>query len=218
MDILLPLAVVTVLALAAAAYNLGANSEPTCTQCPHCRQRQLDRERRADEAREREEQLLRAVRALPEPPADLIAEPADEPGARPRPLHRILVAYDGGRTARLALERAAQLAKGLGVSISVLSVVPIHQGRMPIDPWDDQSVHAHQLADAETYLETAGVTAELMERAGDPGAVIAKTADEGAYDAVLVGSDRVGGLARAIFGSVPVYVAAHTRAMVIIVH
>jgi nucleotide-binding universal stress UspA family protein len=72
--------------------------------------------------------------------------------------------------------------------------------------------------DAETYLETAGVSAELVELVGDPGAVIAKTADEGAYDAVLVGSDRVGGLARAIFGSVPTYVAAHTRAMVIIVH
>jgi len=218
MNIFYVLAVMLAVAVAVAAYQLGSATEPTCTQCPHCRQRQLDRERRADAERQREEQLLRGVRTLPEPPASLFAEPGDQLQGRPRPLLRLLVAYDGGRTARSALARAVQLAKGLGASISVLSVVPLLRGRMPIDPWDDQSVHAHQLAEAGSYVETAGMTARLIERVGSLGEVIAKMADEGGYDAVLIGSDRAGGLARMLFGSVPSYVASHTRSTVIIVH
>jgi nucleotide-binding universal stress UspA family protein len=218
MNLLFFLAAAMTLAVAAAAYQLGSTTEPSCTQCAHCQQRQRDRERRLDEAQQREDQLLRAFRALPEPPVREAAPPAAESETRQQALSRFLVAYDGGQAARRALARAAQLAKGLGASISVLSVVPVEPGRLPFSPWDDQSVHAQQLEEAESYLATAGVKAQLLGRVGRPAEVIARTADEGAYDAVLLGSDRVGGLARAVFGSIPAYVTAHTRSTVIIVH
>jgi nucleotide-binding universal stress UspA family protein len=96
--------------------------------------------------------------------------------------------------------------------------VPVYAGRRPINPADDRVVHAQQLMDAEAYLATEGVEAQLIERTGQPGDVIARTANEGAFDAVLMGSGRLGGIARFIFGGVPAHVASHTRATVIIVH
>lgn len=47
------------------------------------------------------------------------------------------MAYDGGTPARKALETAAELAKKFDASVAVVSVVPVHPGRAPIDPWDD---------------------------------------------------------------------------------
>ena len=60
-------------------------------------------------------------------------------------MKRILVAYDGGAPARRALDTAIELAKKFDALITVVSVVPFHPGRSPIDPWDDQSVHAKEL-------------------------------------------------------------------------
>jgi nucleotide-binding universal stress UspA family protein/DNA-directed RNA polymerase subunit RPC12/RpoP len=217
MNIYFVLALVAVMAIAIAAYQFGSSSEPTCIQCPHCRQRQLDRERKTDEARAREDGMMRAFRPKPVPPAE-IARAEDEAGARSGPIHKLLVAYDGGDPAKRALAKAVQLARGLGTSICVLSVVPVYPGRRPINPADDRVVHAQQLMDAEAYLATEGVEAQLIERTGQPGDVIARTANEGAFDAVLMGSGRLGGIARFIFGGVPAHVASHTRATVIIVH
>src|SRR6266508_3340846 len=61
------------------------------------------------------------------------------------PMKRILVAFDGGEPARHALTTAIDLAKRFNALISVVSVVPFHPGRVPMDPWDDQEVHAQEL-------------------------------------------------------------------------
>ena len=64
-------------------------------------------------------------------------------------MKRILVAYDGGDPARRALDTGIELAKRFEASISVVSVVPMHPGRMPMDPWDDRAVHAQELREAQ---------------------------------------------------------------------
>ena len=49
-------------------------------------------------------------------------------------MKNILVAYDGGEPARRALEAAVELAKRFDAPLAVVSVVPVHPGRSPIDP------------------------------------------------------------------------------------
>ena len=53
-------------------------------------------------------------------------------------MKRILVAFDGGEPARRALDTAIDLANRFEALISVVSVVPYHPGRAPMDPWDDE--------------------------------------------------------------------------------
>lgn len=131
-------------------------------------------------------------------------------------MKRILVAYDGGEPARKALETAIDLASHHEASISVVSVVPFHPGRAPIDPWDDAAVHAQALDEAKQILAEHGMDAELLEPIGDPAATIERIADDGGYDTVVVGSRGLGAVSRFLQGSVSGHVATHTRATVVI--
>src|SRR6187431_1748025 len=81
--------------------------------------------------------------------------------ARSTQMKQILVAYDGGEPARRALQTGIDLVKKFGGSMSVVSVVPVHIGRSPIDPWDDKLVHDQELADARQIVASQGVVAEF---------------------------------------------------------
>jgi nucleotide-binding universal stress UspA family protein len=131
-------------------------------------------------------------------------------------MKRILVAYDGGEPAHHALETAIDLAKRYEAQISVVSVVPYHPGRAPMDPWDDAAVHAEALADAKQILADHGMNADLLEPIGDPAATIERIADDGGYDTVVVGSRGLGAVSRFLQGSVSGHVATHSKATVIV--
>jgi nucleotide-binding universal stress UspA family protein len=131
-------------------------------------------------------------------------------------MKRILVAYDGGEPAQRALRTAIELAKPLEASISVVSVVPYHPGRAPMDPWDDATVHAEALDEARGILAEAGLTADLLEPIGDPAATIERIAEDGGFDTVVVGSRGLGAVSRFLQGSVSGHVATHARATVVV--
>ena len=133
-------------------------------------------------------------------------------------MKKILVAYDGQPPARRALEMAVDLSKAFGASVSVVSVVPFHPGRAPIDPWDDGTVHARELTEARELLAAEGIEAELLEPVGDPAKTIERIASEGGYDAIVVGSRQLGSLERVLQGSVSEHVATHATATVVIAH
>lgn len=133
-------------------------------------------------------------------------------------MNKILVAYDGSDPAQHALAHAVELAKVTGGTVTVVSVVPVHPGRAPVDPWDDRAIHAAELTEAKTVLATSGVDYDLLEPAGDPAKTIEQIADEGGYDTVILGSRGLGTAARVLQGSVSQHVATHTKATVIIVH
>ncbi len=133
-------------------------------------------------------------------------------------MNKILVAYDGGDPSRRALETAAELARALGATVSVVSVVPSHIGRAPIDPWDDTSVHDRELLEAKQILMAKGVEPELIEPVGDPAKTIERIAEEGGFDTVILGSRGLGPISRAMQGSVSEHVATHTDATVVITH
>ena len=131
-------------------------------------------------------------------------------------MKRILVAFDGGEPARRALDTAIDLANRFEALISVVSVVPYHPGRAPMDPWDDERVHAAALEEARKILAERGKTAELLEPIGDPATTIERVAEDGGFDTVIVGSRGLGALSRFLQGSVSSHVASHANATVIV--
>lgn len=133
-------------------------------------------------------------------------------------MKKILMAYDGGDPARKALNTAIELAKKFDASMTVVSVVPVHPGRAPIDPWDDTTVHAQELLEAKKLLREAGIEAELLEPAGDPAKTIERIATDGGYDTIVMGSRHLGAIERVLQGSVSEHVATHADATVVIAH
>jgi nucleotide-binding universal stress UspA family protein len=131
-------------------------------------------------------------------------------------MKNILVAFDGGEPARKALDTGIELTKRFGGSLGVVSVIPYHPGRSPIDPWDDPAVHDAQLAEAREIVARQGVTAEILEPAGDPAQAIERVAEAGGYDTIVVGSRGLGSMARLLQGSVSEHVATHATATVIV--
>jgi nucleotide-binding universal stress UspA family protein len=131
-------------------------------------------------------------------------------------MKKILVAYDGTAPAHRALDMAADLATRYEAEVGVVSVVPFHGGRSPIDPWDDRSVHTEELVEARDLLVARGVEPLLYEPAGEPAAMIEHIALAGDYDVVVVGSRGLSSLSRFLRGSVSEHVATHTDATVIV--
>jgi nucleotide-binding universal stress UspA family protein len=131
-------------------------------------------------------------------------------------MKKILVAYDGTDPADHALSTTVDLARAFDTAVGVVSVVPIRAGRAPMDPWDDRPVHAEQLRQAQRILAEAGIEAQLHEPMGDPSRAIERTAEEGGYDTIVIGSRGLGALGRVLQGSVSEHVATHSRATVIV--
>jgi nucleotide-binding universal stress UspA family protein len=131
-------------------------------------------------------------------------------------MDKILVAYDGTEPADRALATAIDLAKAFDATIGVVSVVPVHPGRSPIDPWDDPAVHAEQLKRADIILRAAGVEATLHKPGGDPARVIEQEAEAGGYDTIVIGSRGQNAVERVLQGSVSEHVATHSAATVVI--
>jgi len=131
-------------------------------------------------------------------------------------MKRILVAYDGGEPARRALDTAISLATRFDALISVVSVVPYHPGRAPIDPWDDDAVHMRELEEARRILIQHGIEAEVLEPIGDPARTIERIARDGGFDTVVIGSRGLGPLSRFFQGSVSEHVATHAETTVVV--
>jgi nucleotide-binding universal stress UspA family protein len=131
-------------------------------------------------------------------------------------MKRILVAYDGGAPARRALETAIEMTKKFDALLTVVSVVPTHPGRAPMDPWDGPVLHAQELDEAKAILADHQITAEMLEPFGDPAKTIERIAEEGGYDLVVVGSRGLGAMSRALQGSVSEHVATHAETPVLI--
>jgi nucleotide-binding universal stress UspA family protein len=131
-------------------------------------------------------------------------------------MKKILLAYDGGESARRALETAAELARAFHAPLSVVSVVPEGEGCQVGDPWEDASAHARELQEAKRLLAELGLEVELLEPSGDPARRIEQIAEEGGFDTIVLGSGGGGPINRALHGSVSRHVVAHATATVVV--
>jgi nucleotide-binding universal stress UspA family protein len=131
-------------------------------------------------------------------------------------MKKILVAYDGGQPGRKALDTAIDLAQRYGAELDVVSVVPIHAARAPMDPWDDRELHQQELDEARAIVDASGLKAGYLEEFGAVGPTIEAVAREGGYDTVVVGSRGLGAVSRFLQGSVSEHVVTHTDATVVV--
>ena len=131
-------------------------------------------------------------------------------------MKRILIAYDGGEPGRRALDTGIDLARKFNAELSVLSVVPMHPGRVPMDPWDDRAIHEAALAEAREIVAAAGLEAHCLEEFGAVAPTIEAVVKTGGYDTVVLGSRGLGAVSRILQGSVSEHVATHADATVVI--
>ncbi len=131
---------------------------------------------------------------------------------------KILVAYDGSEFSNRALKEAADLAKRLNGSVTLLHVYWDSDVKK-LEGTEIRDQPTMQLmADAEKMLKASKVKYELRsERSDDPPHVILKTAEEGGFDSIAMGSRGRGGAKAWILGSVSSRVIAESRCPVIVV-
>lgn len=139
---------------------------------------------------------------------------------------RIVVGTDGSPTARLALQKAIDLATTCGAELHIVSAyrpIPVRQleatrGGLPEElRWSvssDQEVLAC-LGAAQEAARVAGIEAETLARTGEPADAILGAAEDLAADMIVVGSR---GIERRIMGSVPNSVTHRAQCDVLVVH
>lgn len=136
---------------------------------------------------------------------------------------RILVAADSDPIAAHAGDIGADLARGLGAQLALVTAVDPSAAAAP-----GAGVPAHQLIalaeqDAKRLLagwrERLGLPLSTLEfvRVGTPGPEIVKTAAEWPADLIVIGSHGRGGVSRALLGSVAEYVMRHAACPVLVI-
>jgi nucleotide-binding universal stress UspA family protein len=135
---------------------------------------------------------------------------------------RILVAYDGSQASRNALDWAVRLAtentdsrvRVIGVAATLEATVPIPDA---VDPASTVERRRHDLAEAASALEAAGVRADTALRVGNPAEEIIQAGDEGNFDLIVLGSTGAGRAVRWLLGSVSDRVVRHANRPVMVV-
>lgn len=118
---------------------------------------------------------------------------------------RILVGTDGSATGRRAVDRAAEVARSAGATLTVLMA--------------GSEAKARPIVDAEVdRLRADGVDARGVVAGTDPASALVEEAEAGGYDLVVVGNKGMTG-ARRFFtlGSVPNKVSHHLPRNLLIV-
>lgn len=118
---------------------------------------------------------------------------------------RIIVGTDGSKTAAKAVERAVQVAKSNGATLTIMTAAKANKGQSVVD------AAAAQHADAGVVIDTLVVDK-------DPVSAIIETAREGGYDLVVVGNKGMTGVSRFFqLGAVPNKLSHHLPASMLIV-
>jgi nucleotide-binding universal stress UspA family protein len=134
----------------------------------------------------------------------------------------ILVAWDGSRHARRALDEAIDIARTQGSRLTLLTVAaPIRVlagPYVPPVPEDELARAAERIADEGEAVVPEGIPVSSRTAEGHPGAELVNRAEAADHDLIVMGSRGRGALRSAVLGSVSHYVLNHARVPVLIVH
>jgi nucleotide-binding universal stress UspA family protein len=117
---------------------------------------------------------------------------------------KILVGTDGSKTAARAVDRAVELAKTLGSSVTIATAGRGEGAQAVVER------EAKRHADAGVAIDTAVID-------GDPSSALVDTAESGGYDLLVVGNKGMTGASRFFLGSVPNKVSHHIGKSMLIV-
>ncbi|HYZ30293.1 MAG TPA: universal stress protein [Thermoleophilaceae bacterium] len=136
----------------------------------------------------------------------------------------IVVGTDGSATAKVAVERAAALAKLMGARIELVSgyrddrmlvlSAEMYRGEMADEA---RRVADECLADAAEQLRSDGLEVETHCMRGDPAAALIHVAESTDASMIVVGSKGMNESRRFLLGSVPNRVSHHAPCSVMIV-
>jgi len=129
---------------------------------------------------------------------------------------KMLVATDGSEEAELALQTAVTLAKSAASELHVIHVLPVDEGipypaevlKREAEETEQQARETEQQArefldrQVQQVRDEGLVAAESYYRKGRPANEIVKLSEELDVDLVVVGSRGLGGIRRALMGSV----------------
>lgn len=116
---------------------------------------------------------------------------------------RILVGTDGSKTAARAVERAVDVAKATGATLTIVTV-------------DDNEKHARATAeDAAAKYASSGVAIDVCTAKGDAPTAIVELSE--GYDLLVLGNKGMTGVSRFVLGSVPNKVSHHVPCSLLIV-
>ncbi len=139
---------------------------------------------------------------------------------------KILLATDGSEEASLAAKTAVTLAAEPGSELHVVTVgpeyplymLPDSAGRFP-EVFEREKRETREVLDAQVRkVEALGASVEKAhQRSGRPDREILALADDLDADMIVVGSRGLGGLRRALMGSVSTAVVRHAHCPVLVV-
>ena len=136
----------------------------------------------------------------------------------------IVVGTDGSPSAVLAVRRAAEIAKGSGARVHLVTAYPdVPAYSEPIsssakrDPINLHEVAESVVARAAGELASQDVEVETYAQEGDPAQVILEVALEHDADLIVVGARGLTGFQRFLLGSVSSKLSHHAPCSVMIV-
>jgi nucleotide-binding universal stress UspA family protein len=118
---------------------------------------------------------------------------------------RILVGTDGSSTAERAVDRALEVAKASGASLTVVCAGPEPRAKAVVDA-------------TLARLQDTGVEIDGLTGDGEPSSVLVDIAEAGGYDLLVTGNRGMTGITRFLrLGSVPNRVTHHLPCNMLIV-
>ena len=141
---------------------------------------------------------------------------------------KILLATDGSEEARQAAQAAAELSEGTGSELHVTYVLPSPAQLRGHHLYSREVMHSiTERAEEEgrSFLEeqaeriraSGGKVAETHLKAGEPDKEIVKLSEDLGVGTIVIGSRGLGGLRRALMGSVSESVVRHAHCPVFVV-
>lgn len=146
-------------------------------------------------------------------------------------MYKILLASDGSANSFRAAEKTAKIAAPLNAEVTVISVVhdmPFFGGhealisrQAPTLRSDMEEIMAKATKDVlhktEAFLKENGVKVVTKMEKGNPAEIIIKTAEEGDFDLIAIGSRGLGAMEEMLLGSVSHKVVQLAKTSVLIV-
>jgi nucleotide-binding universal stress UspA family protein len=136
----------------------------------------------------------------------------------------IVVGTDGSPSADAAVRRAAEIAKGSGTRVHLVTAYPdVPTYRETIassaraEPIDLRQAAESVLARESRALQNEGIEVMTHAREGDPADVIIDVAQEEGADLIVVGARGLSGLQRFLLGSVSSKLSHHAPTSVMVV-
>ena len=136
---------------------------------------------------------------------------------------KILIGYDGSKSARAALERAAAIAQKFGAELTALWVrepKPRHSdlpGEFEGEEEAAKEYFEERQLEIKEIADRHGIPIRCETRAGHPAKIILGYADEGKFDLIVVGHSDHSGLWGRLLGDTADRIADHAHCSVLIV-